>query len=75
MRRWTFPFVVVGMNSMVMYLFAALAAGWVRQALYLTVGRSVFDSSYGPIFESLIVLAIGWLICFTLYRRRIFVRI
>ena len=75
MRRWTFPFVVVGMNSMVMYLLAALAAGWIRQALYLTVGRSAFDSTYGPIFESLAVLAICWLICLWLYRRRIFVRV
>jgi predicted acyltransferase len=75
MHRWTFPFVVVGMNSILMYLFAALAAGWVRHALYVTVGRSLFDSTYGPIFESVIVLAIGWLICLILYRRRIFLRL
>jgi heparan-alpha-glucosaminide N-acetyltransferase len=75
MRRWTFPFVVVGMNSTVMYLFAALAAGWIQHVLYAAVGRSVFDSTYGPTFKSLILLAIGWLICLWLYRRRIFVRI
>jgi predicted acyltransferase len=75
MRRWTFPFVVVGMNSILMYLFAALAAGWVRHALYMTVGQSAFESTYGPIFESLIVLAIGWLVCLTLYQRRIFLKL
>jgi heparan-alpha-glucosaminide N-acetyltransferase len=74
-RRWTFPFVVVGMNSIVMYLLAALAAGWVRHLLYLAVGRSVFESTYGPIIESLIVLAILWVICLWLYQRRIFVRV
>jgi predicted acyltransferase len=75
MRRWTFPFVVVGMNSIVMYLFAALAAGWIRHLLYAAVGRSAFDSTYGPIFESLVVLAICWLGCLWLYQRRMFVRI
>jgi heparan-alpha-glucosaminide N-acetyltransferase len=74
-RRWTFPFVVVGTNSMVMYLLAALAAGWIRQGFYATVGQSAFDSTFGPIFESLAVLAICWLICLLLYRQRVFVRL
>jgi hypothetical protein len=43
--------------------------------IYIAVGRSAFDSTYGPIFESLAVLAICWLICLLLYRLRIFVRV
>ncbi len=74
-RRWTFPFVVVGMNSIVMYLLAALGAGWIRQTLYTHVGRTMFESTYGPIFESLAVLAICWLFCLWLYRRRVFIRL
>jgi predicted acyltransferase len=74
-RQWTFPFVVVGMNSIVMYLLAALGANWIRELLYVAVGRSAFDSTYGPILESLAVLAICWLICLLLYRLRIFVRV
>jgi heparan-alpha-glucosaminide N-acetyltransferase len=74
-RRWTFPFVVVGTNSIVMYLLAALGAGWIRHALYAGVGHGVFETTYGPIFESLLVLAICWLICLVLYTQRVFVRI
>ncbi len=73
--RWTYPFVVVGMNSMVMYLLAALGAGWIRHALYACGGHAIFDTTYGPVFESLAVLAICWLICLFLYRQRIFVRV
>jgi predicted acyltransferase len=58
-----------------MYLLAALGATWIRQLLYATVARSAFDSIYGPIFESLAVLAICWLICLLLYRQRVFLRI
>jgi heparan-alpha-glucosaminide N-acetyltransferase len=74
-RRWTFPFVVVGMNSMVMYLLAALATGKVPHALEAMGGKAAFDSTYGPILESVVVLILFWLVCLSLYRRRIFVRI
>jgi predicted acyltransferase len=75
LRRWTFPLVVVGMNSLVMYLLAALVAGWVRRTLHTHLGTTLFESTYGPIVESLAILAIFWLVCLWLYRRRVFVRI
>jgi predicted acyltransferase len=74
-RGWTFPFVVVGMNSIVMYLLAAVGAKWLREAVFAVAGRTVFETTYGPIFESLAVLGACWLICLLLYRLRIFVRI
>jgi predicted acyltransferase len=74
-RRWTFPFVVVGMNSIIMYLLAALGARWIRHALYAYGGQAIFETTYGPIFESLAVLAICWLICLILYEKSVFVRI
>jgi heparan-alpha-glucosaminide N-acetyltransferase len=73
-RQWAFPFVVVGMNSLVMYLLAALADGWMRRSLNTHFGV-LFSGTYGPIFESIAVLALFWLICWWLYRRGIFVRI
>lgn len=73
--RWTFPFVVVGMNSLVMYLMAWFIAPWIRHTLYTHIGRATFESTYGPIVESLAVLAICWLVCFWLYRQRVFLRV
>jgi len=75
LRRWTFPFVVVGMNSLVMYLLAALATGWLRRTLHTHFGPMAFEWTYGPIVESLTILVIFWLICLWLYRQRVFVRI
>jgi predicted acyltransferase len=74
-RRWTSPFVVVGMNSIVMYLLAAVGAKWIRDGLFALAGRTAFESTYGPIVESLAVLGVCWLICLLLYRLRLFVRI
>lgn len=72
---WTFPFIVVGMNSLVMYLLAALSAGWVRKTLRIHLGPALFEGTYGPIVESTCILLVLWLACWWLYRRRIFVRI
>jgi predicted acyltransferase len=73
-REWTFPFVVVGTNSIAMYLLAALGAGWVSRTLNTHAGP-LFDWWGGPILDSALVLGILWLACLWLYRKRIFVRL
>jgi predicted acyltransferase len=73
-RWWTRPFVVVGMNSLVMYLLAAFLDGWMRRTLSTHVGF-LFSGTFGPMVESAAVLAVFWLVCWWLYRRRVFVRV
>jgi predicted acyltransferase len=86
-RRWAFPLVIVGMNSIAMYVMAQLMKPWVRQTLKTHLGPNVFTGGLGPsgqpllsaVYEPLIasvaVLAVFWLICLSLYRQKIFVRI
>jgi len=91
-RRWTFLFVVVGMNSIAMYCMVCVARGWIwdqlrihfgwilqsepcASALRLTFGPGGFDPVYLPIVECLSALAVLWLICWWMYRRRIFIRV
>ncbi len=73
-RRWTFPFVVVGMNSLVMYLLAAFLDGWTRRTLNTHVGF-LFSGAFGPMVESAAVLFVFWLVCWWLYRRRVFLKV
>jgi predicted acyltransferase len=86
-RRWAFPLVVVGMNSIVMYCMAQLMKPWVRQTLKTHLGQNIFEGGFGPsgqplfsaVYEPMVaaaaVLFVFWLICLWLYRQRIFVRI
>jgi predicted acyltransferase len=74
-RAWAFPLVVVGMNSIVMYCMAQLMKGWVRDSFKTHLGQNLFDGTYGPIVDSVMVLAVLWLVCLWLYRRKVFVRI
>jgi len=43
-----------------------------RQAEGIHLGSAPFSGTYGPMVEALAVL---WLICYYLYRKRIFIRI
>ncbi len=74
-RRWTFPFVVVGMNSMVMYLLAALAPKRIHPLLIAGMDWIRFDAPCRAMVESLVMLLLFWLVCLWLYRRQLFVRI
>jgi predicted acyltransferase len=80
LRAWAFPLVVVGMNSIAMY---CLADGgfrtWVRENFHLNVGRLGWfrrlTDPYGGIVEWTVALLVLWLVCFWMYRRKIFIRI
>jgi heparan-alpha-glucosaminide N-acetyltransferase len=77
-QKWTFPLVVVGMNSITMYCMAQLIKGWLRGTLRTHFGARIFelvDEPYRPILASAWVLLVMWLICYWLYRQRIFIRI
>lgn len=74
-RRWTLPFVVVGMNSIAIYLMHELLAGWIGQTLKVHLGPSLFAGPCGMIWQRCLVLMALWLSCAWLYHRRIFLRI
>ena len=77
-RRWAFPLVVIGMNSIAAYMIAHLFPGFIRGALPRHLGSGVFES-LGPAYEHFLlglgILVVEWLILFWMYRRKIFLRI
>jgi predicted acyltransferase len=77
-RRWTFPFVIVGLNPITLYCLWQLTGGFIRDNVRRHVGREVFETlgpAYAPVLERAVVLLVLWLILLWMYRRRIFVRI
>lgn len=77
-RGWTFPFVVVGMNSIAMYVMGHLIDGFIAQSLRIHLGQgvfTVFGPQLAPVLQGGVVLTILWLICLWMYRRKIFLRL
>jgi predicted acyltransferase len=77
-KRWAFPLVVVGMNSIAFYCLRHLTGGWIEHCFKVHLGPDVFKcfgDTYAPIVEPAVVLAVLWLIALWMHRRRIFLRI
>lgn len=89
MRRAVFPLVVVGMNSISIYLLHSLCAGWIRDNLHkhlpervfdppernLDLPEGVYDPCWEPVVERCGVLFVLWLVCFWLYRQKAFLKL
>jgi heparan-alpha-glucosaminide N-acetyltransferase len=74
-RSWAFPLVVVGANSIAIYVMAQLLKGYTARTLKTHFGPHLFDGTYGPMIESASVLLVFWLVCLWMYRNKIFVKI
>jgi predicted acyltransferase len=77
-RRWAFPLVVVGMNSIAAYLIAHLWESFIDTALPRHFGRTWYTfagAPYEPLIHGAAVLLVEWLILWWMYRRKIFLRV
>lgn len=74
-KRWAFPLVVVGMNSIAMYVMNALWGGWIVNTLKTHISQDLFAGTYGPIAQRLSLLLILWAFCYWMYRKKLFIRI
>jgi len=77
-RRWSFPLLVIGANSIAIYVMSWTIEGFVSGALVRHLGAAPFailGAPFEPVLKGLGVLIVFWLILFWMYRRRIFLRI
>jgi predicted acyltransferase len=82
LKLLAFPLVIVGMNSLVMYMMGQLIRPWVIRTMSThldwIVQATISDSTFGrfgPIYEYATAFLAMWLVCFWMYRRKLFVRV
>jgi heparan-alpha-glucosaminide N-acetyltransferase len=75
MRRLVFPLVVVGTNSLVIYLLHSLCAGWITASLHKHLPDSTFPPYWVPVIERCGVLFVLWLVCWWLYKQKAFLKL
>src|SRR5574340_744554 len=75
-RRWAFPFLVLGMNSIFVYSLGQIGIkGWLDRGLRAFDRNFAFMGDLGAIPHHLLVLAGLWYLCYWLYQRKIFFKI
>ncbi len=77
-KRWSFPLLVIGMNSIAAYLIAHLCEEFVASSLRINLGPKPF-AILGPGLQPLLfgaaMLFLYWLMLLWMYRRKVFLRI
>jgi len=74
-KSWAFPFVVVGLNSIAIYVLANTLGGWITTNLKRYFGSDWMGGPYEPLKAKLAVTGVLWLFCYWLYRQRVFLKI
>ena len=74
-KRWAFPFVVVGMNSLLVYSLGTGLGGWIDRSLGVSTGQFRFGSPLFPVAGSCAFLCLLWFLCYVLYRGKIYVKL
>lgn len=76
LKRWTLPFLVLGMNSLFVYsLWQVGISGWMDRGIAGFTARFASLGPWGAIPQHLLVLAGLWYLCYWLYQRRIFFKL
>ena len=77
-KRWAFPLLVIGVNSIAMYVLVHVANDYLERAFFTHLGRGPFDA-LGPAFTPILVgaatLLVYWFILLWMYRHKVYVRI
>jgi heparan-alpha-glucosaminide N-acetyltransferase len=74
-RKWTFPLVVVGANSIFIYSVANVLSGWLNRAVGVFTLSFRWLGDFAPVAQSCAVLLVMWYACYWLYRRKIFFKL
>jgi predicted acyltransferase len=77
-RRWAFPLVVIGMNSIAAYLIAHLWEHFIIDSFRIHFGAGAFQflgTGVEPLMRGLAVLAVYWAVLYWMYRRKLFLKV
>ncbi len=74
-RGWTFPFLILGMNSIFIYSFSQVLYGWLDRGLAVFSARFAFLGPLGAIPQALLAFSVMWYLCYWLYQRKIFFKL
>lgn len=77
-RKWSYVLMIVGMNSIAAYVIADGFASFIKESLYIHLGRNfdqIFGSGYATLVRGGMILLLEWLILRWMYKKKIFIKI
>jgi predicted acyltransferase len=77
-KRWSFPLMVIGANSIAIYVMAWTMESFVQRSIQIHLGSAPFlvlGAPFEPVLRGIAVLLVFWSILYWMYRKAIFIKI
>ncbi|MCW5980833.1 MAG: hypothetical protein KIT09_22320 [Bryobacteraceae bacterium] len=74
-RRWTFPLLIIGMNSIFIYSVHMILREWLNRAVGVFTGGFRWIGDLAPVAQACAVLLAMWSVNYWLYKRKIFFKV
>ena len=77
-KRWSFPLMVIGANSIAIYVMSWTMEHFVSESLTIHFGTApflLFGPPFAPVLHGIGVLLVFWWILYWMYRKGIFIKI
>jgi len=74
-RKWAFPLIVVGANSIFIYFLSEVLSRWLDNAVGVFTFHYHLIGKLAPVAQATTVLAVMWFLCYWLYKRKIFLKL
>lgn len=76
-KKWAFPLVVVGTNSIAAYVLGNAFGGWFRSASSAWINwlKAPLGETWFPVLQHTLFAAAAWGVLYWLYRRKIFLKL
>lgn len=78
-KKWTWTFIIFGTNSIFIYLFFELLGRWLWNSTHIFVngflGMVGIPESITAVFTSFAALGIMWYMCYSLYKKGLFLKV
>jgi len=77
-KRWAFPLIVVGMNSIAIYVMSWTMQDFIRSSLQTNMGKvisALVSPALLPMAYGIGVMLVFWIILYWMYRRKLFLKI
>ncbi|MEO6916136.1 MAG: DUF5009 domain-containing protein [Chitinophagaceae bacterium] len=77
-NTWSFPLMVIGMNSIAAYVMAETIARFIASSLQIHLGPqydTLFGLPYRTLVSGFLILSIQWFILYRMYKKGVFIRI
>ena len=77
-RKWAFPLVVIGMNSIAAYVIAHLWQRFILDSFRIHLGEHFFQvlgTGLEPLLRGIVALGVLWWVLLWMYRRKLFLKV